>query len=207
MREEDALFGYATAALLIALVAPADVQSGGSYIPERLALFPVYGLALWLAAHDLPGRMAASAAVVSVLAAVALVTLRLPTTLSLSAAAVEFDRSPRVLSSDRPCSRPTSRTCRLARSGARILSATRRDAWASATRGHDRATGKAHSHSSCTTTGRRTTRSDGCSGIETAWRYHLRWISGDTGHGPMGRWYALVVGRDAATADTLASPG
>jgi len=91
LRDADALFAYATAALVIALVAPAAVESGGSYIPERLALFPVYGLALWLAAQDIPNRLAGLTVAVSLLAAVGLGVLRLPTTLSLSGAAVELE--------------------------------------------------------------------------------------------------------------------
>jgi hypothetical protein len=91
IRDEDALFGYALVALLIALVAPGSVASGGSYIPERLALFPVYGLALWLAAPDVPRRSRAIAGAMFVAVAVAITVIRLPTTLRLSAAAVELE--------------------------------------------------------------------------------------------------------------------
>lgn len=91
LRDEDALFGYAAAALVLALVAPGSVQSGGSYIPERLALFPVYGLALWLAAHEIPRSAARVAGTAFIVTAFSILVLRLPTTLSLSAAAVEFE--------------------------------------------------------------------------------------------------------------------
>jgi hypothetical protein len=101
LRDDDALFAYAGAALVIAFAGPAAVQSGGSYIPERLALFPVYGLALWLGAHAIPRRAASFAALVFVLAAVSLSVLRLPTTLDLSAAAVELE-------SIAPCLAPQS---------------------------------------------------------------------------------------------------
>ena len=70
---------------------PAAVESGGSYIPERLALFPVYALALWLAAHEIPRQMGAVATTVVLAAAIALVALRLPVTLELSDAAVELE--------------------------------------------------------------------------------------------------------------------
>ncbi len=91
IRDEDVLFGYALLALVVALVAPASVQSGGSYIPERLALFPIYGLALWLAAQDISRRMARLAGAAMLAVATAIFLARLPTTLSLSSAAVEYE--------------------------------------------------------------------------------------------------------------------
>jgi hypothetical protein len=89
--DDDALLAYAVVALAIAIVAPASVRSGGSYIPERLALFPVYGLALWLAAMEMPRWTLRIAAPAWLAVAAALLLLRLPTTLGLSAAAVEYE--------------------------------------------------------------------------------------------------------------------
>ena len=91
VRDEDVLFGYALVALVVALVAPASVQSGGSYIPERLALFPIYGLALWLAAQDISRRLARLACGAMLAVATAILLLRLPITLSLSSATVEYE--------------------------------------------------------------------------------------------------------------------
>ena len=91
LHESDALFVYAGAALLVALIAPASVQSGGSYIPERLALFPVYGLVLWLAAQPIPFRVAQVAGAMFVVVAATLLVLRLPTTLKLSGVAQEVE--------------------------------------------------------------------------------------------------------------------
>ncbi|GEM_PF-798293 len=87
----DVLLAYAVIAVVLACLAPASVRSGGSYIPERLALFPVYGLALWLAGADLPRWSARVGVVVWPLAAAAVLLLRLPTTLSLSNAAIDYE--------------------------------------------------------------------------------------------------------------------
>jgi hypothetical protein len=89
-RDGDALLGYTIVATIIACVAPAAVQSGGSYIPERLALFPVYGLTLWLAAARLPA-WAPRIGLAWLAAAASIVLLRLPTTVLLSDAAVEYE--------------------------------------------------------------------------------------------------------------------
>ncbi len=89
--DEDALLVYAVVAVLIACLAPGSVASGGSYIPERLALFPVYGLALWLAAAGLRPWAARLGGLVWLTAAAALLVVRLPTTVRLSDAAVEYE--------------------------------------------------------------------------------------------------------------------
>jgi hypothetical protein len=91
LRPEDALLAYAVASVVIACLAPGSVASGGSYIPERLALFPVYGLALWLAAAEPPRWSIRSGVAVWLAASVAFVLLRLPTTQRLSDAAVDVE--------------------------------------------------------------------------------------------------------------------
>lgn len=91
LRDEDALLAYAGIALALAIVAPASVRSGGSFIPERLTLFPVYGIALWLAAADLRRWTVWIAGTAWLAVAAAFLLLRLPTTLGLSAAAMEYE--------------------------------------------------------------------------------------------------------------------
>lgn len=90
-RTEDALLAYAVVSVVVACLAPGSVASGGSYIPERLALFPVYGLALWLAAAELPRWSARTGVAVWLAASVAFVLLRLPTTLRLSDGALQVE--------------------------------------------------------------------------------------------------------------------
>lgn len=90
LREHDALLAFAVLSTLAAIVAPSDVQSGGSFIPERLTLFPVYGLALWLAASAFGPRTRWLAALTWVAIALAFFAVRLPTYQELSRDAQEY---------------------------------------------------------------------------------------------------------------------
>ncbi len=89
-REEDALLAFAVLAALLAMVAPFSVSSGGSSIPDRLSLFPVYGVALWLGGTPIRRRQAKLASAAWILVALAFFAVRLPTTLDLSNAAQEY---------------------------------------------------------------------------------------------------------------------
>ncbi|MEO8273801.1 MAG: hypothetical protein ABI620_07020 [Chloroflexota bacterium] len=84
LREQDALLFYALAAAAVAVLAPIEVQSGGSYITERLVLFPVFGLGMWLAAARPrgPARSMAPAAWLAI--ALGLFIVRLPVELDES---------------------------------------------------------------------------------------------------------------------------
>lgn len=82
--ESDALLAFAVLAGLLALVAPSDVSSGGSFIPERLTLFPVFGLALWLASARLPAWVGHLASAAWIAVAIAFFAVRLPTYLDFS---------------------------------------------------------------------------------------------------------------------------
>jgi hypothetical protein len=90
-RETDALLAFGVAATAIACLAPDSVRSGASYIAERLALFPVFGLALWLAAVELPSWGPRLAGLAWTTAAAALLLVRLPITIGLSEAALEYE--------------------------------------------------------------------------------------------------------------------
>ncbi len=89
-RAHDALLAYAVVAAAAAMLAPSEVRSGGSFIPERLTLFPVYGLALWLAASGIGARAARAAVVAWAALAVAFFAVRMPTYLELSRMAEEY---------------------------------------------------------------------------------------------------------------------
>jgi hypothetical protein len=91
LRDHDAFFVYAAVAAAIAILSPASVESGGSYIPQRLALFPVYGVALWLAAVNLPRWTTRTADVGWIVIAAVFLVARLPVTMALSADAIEYE--------------------------------------------------------------------------------------------------------------------
>ena len=61
---------------VVALFAPGESQSGGSYASQRLVLFPVLGAVLWLAYTPLPRRALFVGATVAGLSALALATVR-----------------------------------------------------------------------------------------------------------------------------------
>jgi hypothetical protein len=89
-REHDAALAFAILAALLAMIAPFEVGSGGRSIPDRLALFPVYGVALWLAGSRIRKRDANLAAAVWIAVALGFFAVRLPTYLALSHAAQEY---------------------------------------------------------------------------------------------------------------------
>ncbi len=83
-----ALFTLATVGVF--LVSPQGVASGGGILLERLALFPIYGIVLWLSAQDLPARLVRATAVVALVAAAGFVVLRMPAYLELSSRANDY---------------------------------------------------------------------------------------------------------------------
>jgi hypothetical protein len=91
LQETDSLLVFAILMALAAMVAPREVRSGGSFIPERLTLFAVYGLALWLAASHLGSTAARLASATWIAIAIAFFALRLPSYLNESRAAEEYE--------------------------------------------------------------------------------------------------------------------
>ena len=79
----DSLFVFTLVGTVAAVAAPFSVQSGGSFISQRLALFPAYGSIFWIASHRVPRLFAVSTAVTACVVACALAAIRLPTYLKL----------------------------------------------------------------------------------------------------------------------------
>ena len=79
----DSLFVFTLVGAVAAVAAPFSVQSGGSFISQRLALFPVYGSIFWIASHRVSRLLAVSTAVTACVVACALGAIRLPTYLKL----------------------------------------------------------------------------------------------------------------------------
>lgn len=77
-RNGDGLLIYAIVSFLAVAAAPSSIESGGSYITQRLALFPALGLVLWLGSQRLPGRAIAAAGGVFLAVAVGLAVVRMP---------------------------------------------------------------------------------------------------------------------------------
>jgi len=79
-RERDAdTFGLALftlAAALVAIVSPYGVGSGGGQLPERLMLFPVFGVIMWLGRQQLRKVELEVAAAIAVVAAFGLAAVR-----------------------------------------------------------------------------------------------------------------------------------
>ena len=67
---------FTVAVAVLAVVAPDDVGSGGSFISHRLALFPAFGALIWLAGQQLPRRAVVAAACVALAAAGGLAAVR-----------------------------------------------------------------------------------------------------------------------------------
>ncbi len=93
VRCEDAflLFGIVVVAAIVILPRNGNFAAGGSHLSQRLALLPVFGLLLWVAAVDFgesPGfvvrRMPWLLAAVSIAASAGLLGLRFPTYVALS---------------------------------------------------------------------------------------------------------------------------
>ena len=76
--DADAYLAFAVVASAVYVVAPSDSPSGGSFLLPRLALFPVYGALLWIAAHAIGVRWRRVGAAAALVVAVALTVLRLP---------------------------------------------------------------------------------------------------------------------------------
>ncbi len=75
----DGLVLFTIVGAVATVAAPFSVQSGGSFISQRLALFPAYGAILWIANHRVPRLLAVSTVVTACLVACALAAIRLPT--------------------------------------------------------------------------------------------------------------------------------
>jgi hypothetical protein len=71
-----ALLGFVAVSLVVATFSPEAVASGGSYLSQRLALFPALGGLLWLSRQRLTQREFGLGAVVAVVAAGGLVAAR-----------------------------------------------------------------------------------------------------------------------------------
>ena len=77
-RPGDELLLFAILAFLAVALSPGEIESGGSFVTQRLALFPAFGLVLWLAGQQLPGAAIRGAGIVFMVVAVALAGVRLP---------------------------------------------------------------------------------------------------------------------------------
>ena len=63
-------------AVLLTAVAPDAVGSGGAFISQRLALFPLFGVLIWLAGQDLRRSYVIAAAMVAIVAATGVAIVR-----------------------------------------------------------------------------------------------------------------------------------
>ena len=81
----DAPMLFALLVVAGAVAAPSEVASGGGVLTQRLALFPVYGVVLWLAAQRPSRAVVTAVGVASIVAAVGLAALRLPAHRALAA--------------------------------------------------------------------------------------------------------------------------
>ena len=90
LRVTEAPLLFAFIASLAFAEAPFQVKSGGSFITQRLALFPIYGVVLWIAAYRLSRRSAIWAAAVALIAALGLGLTRLPTYRKLNSVETDF---------------------------------------------------------------------------------------------------------------------
>jgi hypothetical protein len=86
----DGFLAYALVALVAVALSPASVASGGGVVLERLSLFPVYGMVLWLAGQAIPTPSARAIVAASLVAAVGFLALRLPAYLYLSDRATDY---------------------------------------------------------------------------------------------------------------------
>jgi hypothetical protein len=66
------------------------VRSGGSFLTQRLALFPIYGLIIWIAAQKLPRSLLAASATAGLIIALGLGLTRLPTYQKLDSVVSDF---------------------------------------------------------------------------------------------------------------------
>ncbi len=86
----DAYLLFAVIGSAAYLVAPSDSPSGGSYILPRLALFPVFGVILWIAAHPLTVRWQVVGAIGALVTAIGLMIVRAPVHSSLARLAHDY---------------------------------------------------------------------------------------------------------------------
>ena len=86
---EDAWLVAGGICLLMYLVMPA-ASSGGSYISQRLSLFPWFALLFWLAQIPMPHRMAEVAGATGIIAAVSLTAIHLPVVIEFNRDLAEF---------------------------------------------------------------------------------------------------------------------
>ena len=89
-RDADGPLLFVVVGSLAVAVAPFQVESGGSFILQRLSLFPVYGLVLWIAGHRLSRAPVFWAGAAALVAAVGLGIMRLPTYRKLDAIVTDF---------------------------------------------------------------------------------------------------------------------
>ncbi len=89
-RASDAPLVFTLIGSVAVVFAPFQVVSGGSFIYQRLALFPIYGIILWIAAYRVPRRLLISAAAISLVAATGLALTRLPTYRKLDSIVTDF---------------------------------------------------------------------------------------------------------------------
>lgn len=87
---DDGTLLFVLAASIAFAVAPSSVENGGSFITQRLALFPAFGLVLWISAHRLPRRLALATCTVACAVAVGLALARLPSYRQLDSIASDF---------------------------------------------------------------------------------------------------------------------
>jgi hypothetical protein len=79
-RERDpdtiALGLFVLVVFAVALLAPSEVESGGSLLSERLGLFPILGVMLWLSRQRMPAVTLVAGAAVAAVAAAGLLAVR-----------------------------------------------------------------------------------------------------------------------------------
>src|SRR5207244_12562489 len=90
MERLDALLLASLVGVVAYFSAPESIGSGGSLISERLVLFPVFGVVLWLAAQPLGRRVMLAGGMAATMVAVALMALRLPAYRHFSAETTEY---------------------------------------------------------------------------------------------------------------------
>lgn len=89
IRPEDWALWFTVLATVAYFVAPEALGSGG-VVSQRLALFPVLGLTLWLAAQPIHAWAFRAIAAAAVLAAVGLLVIRIPSYVSTSDAVADY---------------------------------------------------------------------------------------------------------------------
>jgi hypothetical protein len=89
-RQGDDVLVFTMIAFLAIVVAPAGIESGGSFVTQRLALFPILGFVLWTASQPIPQRWLCLVGVGFIVVAAALAAIRLPVYEDLRRAVDDF---------------------------------------------------------------------------------------------------------------------